>query len=171
VNNTSGDLAVLLLRIGLGVMLVTHGANKMVGSGGIEGTQRWFEALGLRPAWLHARLAAVTEIGAGVLMALGALTPAAGAAFVGLMTVAALTDHKGKGFFVFKGGWEYVGGVGLAAVAVVCAGPGRWSLDRAIGWQAYGASWAAAAAIVGAGAGVALVRGSRHAPALSKAVG
>jgi uncharacterized membrane protein YphA (DoxX/SURF4 family) len=30
-------------------MLVTHGVNKIFGAGGISGTARWFERLGLRP--------------------------------------------------------------------------------------------------------------------------
>ena len=34
------------------------------------------------------------------------------------MTVASLTDHRGKGFFIFKGGWEYVAFVGAIAVAL-----------------------------------------------------
>jgi putative oxidoreductase len=41
------------------------------------------------------------------------------------MTVAGLTDHRGKGFFIFKCGWEYVGFVGAVAVALAFLGPGR----------------------------------------------
>ena len=102
------DLGLLIVRLALGPMLVLHGYNKAFGSGGIEGTTRWFDGIGLRPAWLHARIAATAEIGAGVAMTLGLLTGLVAAAFVGLMLVAARTDHRGKGYFVFKGGWEYV---------------------------------------------------------------
>src|SRR5690606_22388260 len=102
------DLGLLVLRLALGPMLVVHGWNKVKGAGGLAGTTGWFEALGLRPAALHARLAAVTEIAAGLLLTLGLLTGLASAAFVGLMAVAMLTDHRGKGYFVFKGGSEYV---------------------------------------------------------------
>src|SRR6476620_492367 len=107
------DVTLLALRLGLGGMLVAHGTNKVFGPGGLSGTTSWFKTLGFRPPWLHARLAAAIEIGAGTLMVIGLLTPFASAAYVALMTVAALTDHSGKGFFVFKGGWEYVGFVGL----------------------------------------------------------
>src|SRR5215469_4179718 len=106
-NSNATDVALLVLRLGMGVMLCAHAVNKVFGAGGLEGTTRWFASLGLRPAWLHARMAAATEFGAGVLMTFGFLLPAAGAAYVGLMIVAARTDHKSKGFFVFKGGWEY----------------------------------------------------------------
>jgi putative oxidoreductase len=143
------DLSLLILRLALGAMLAAHGLNKIVGAGGIEGTQRWFEGLGFRPAWLHARLAAATEIGAATLMVLGLVTPLACAAYVGLMVVAARTDHRGKGFFVFKGGWEYVGLVGVVAVCVAAMGPGEWSVDGVIDWHLVGLRWAAFSLVVG----------------------
>ena len=101
------DFASLALRAAIGPMLIAHGTNKVFGQGGLEGTTRWFDSLGLRPAAVHARMAAATEIGAGTLITLGAANPLPSAAVVGLMATAAATDHKGKGFFVFKGGWEY----------------------------------------------------------------
>lgn len=142
-------LGVLVLRLALGGMLVIHGLNKIFGPGGLAGTARWFEGLNLRPGWLHARVAATNEIGAGVLMACGLVLPLAGAAVIGLMVVAALTDHRGKGFFVFKGGWEYVALVAVAAAAIVSIGAGRFSLDAAIGWHLGGPGWAGLAILVG----------------------
>lgn len=135
------DAAMLLLRLGLGAMLLVHGANKVLGAGGIQGTERWFLSLGLRPAWLHARLAAGTEAGCGVLLMLGLLTPFACAGYIGLMLVAGLIDHRGKGFFVFKGGWEYVAVVGLVAAYIATVGAGDWSLDAAVGWRPFGPGW------------------------------
>lgn len=143
------DLGLLVIRLTLGGMLVAHGLNKIFGSGGLTGTARWFEGLGLRPGWLHARLAATNEIGAAILMAAGFGFPVAGAAFIGLMTVAARTDHRGKGFFVFKGGWEYVVLIALVAAAMVSIGPGRWSIDAALGWHLAGPGWAGLAILVG----------------------
>ena len=142
-------LGLLVIRLALGGMLCVHGLNKILGAGGLTGTARWFEGLGLRPGWLHARLAAGNETGAGLLMACGFLFPLAGAAFIGLMTVAALTDHRGKGFFVFKGGWEYVALIGVISAALVSTGPGSYSLDRALGWHFSGPGWAALAIVVG----------------------
>ena len=66
-------------------------------------------------------------------MTLGLLNGLGAMAFVGLMTVAALTDHRGKGYFIFKGGAEYVVLVAIVAVALAVVGPGRWSLDNALG--------------------------------------
>jgi putative oxidoreductase len=140
----------ILLRAAIGPMLIAHGVNKVWGSGGLTGTTRWFEALGLRPAALHARLAALTEIGTGLALVAGLLTPFACASAVGLMVVAAITDHRGKGLFVFKGGWEYVVVVAIVSVALAAAGPGRWSVDRLLGTDDWnGATWAGGAATLG----------------------
>ncbi|MFJ5304737.1 DoxX family protein [Streptomyces sp. NPDC088350] len=143
------DVAALVLRATLGPMLFAHGWNKVAGPGGLKGTTGWFESLGLRPAEVHARMAAGTEMAAGVGLALGAANPLPAAAAVGLMTVAARTDHRGKGFFVFKGGWEYVGVVGGAAVALAALGPGRYSLDGVLRRQRTGAGPALLALGVG----------------------
>lgn len=151
------DLGLLVLRLALGPMLVVHGWNKVFGAGGLSGTEGWFASLGLRPAWLHARLAPVNEIGAGVLMTLGLLNGLAAMAFVGLMLVATFTDHRGKGYFVFKGGWEYTVLVAMVAVAIAALGPGEWSLDHAIGLDLAGTGWAVAALVGGAAAAGALM--------------
>jgi putative oxidoreductase len=124
------DFAALVLRAAIGPMLIAHGTNKVFGAGGLEGTTGWFDSLGLQPAHVHARMAAATEIGAGALITLGAGNPLPSAAVVGLMATAAATDHRGKGFFVFKGGWEYTAVVAAAATALAGLGNGRWSVDR-----------------------------------------
>lgn len=151
------NLGLLILRLALGPMLLLHGCNKVWGGGGLAGTEGWFRSLGLRPAWLHARIAPVNEIGAGILMTLGLLNGLAAMAFVGLMLVATFTDHRGKGYFVFKGGWEYTVLVAMAAVAIAALGPGAWSLDHAFGLDLAGTGWAVAAALGGATAAAVLM--------------
>jgi uncharacterized membrane protein YphA (DoxX/SURF4 family) len=151
------DAAALVLRATLGPMLFAHGWNKVAGPGGLKGTTGWFEALGLRPAHVLARMAAATEMAAGVGLALGAANPLPAAATVGLMAVAARTDHRGKGFFVFKGGWEYVGVVGAAAVALAALGNGGYSVDGLLRRQRGGVRHALVAAAVGASSAAALL--------------
>ncbi|WP_405622803.1 DoxX family protein [Streptomyces sp. NBC_00076] len=151
------DVAALVLRATLGPMLFAHGWNKVAGPGGLEGTTGWFEALGLKPAEVHARMAAGTEMAAGVGITLGAANPLPAAAAVGLMTVAARTDHRGKGFFVFKGGWEYVGVVGGVAVALAALGNGRYSLDGLLRCRRAGAGPALLAAGLGTASAAALL--------------
>jgi putative oxidoreductase len=80
---------------------------------------------------------------------LGLLTPLACAAFVGLMLVATLTDHRGKGYFVFKGGSEYTILVAMVALGVAAAGSGKWSLDHAFDLDLAGPWWALGAGVAG----------------------
>jgi putative oxidoreductase len=154
------DSASLLLRLAIGPMLFIHGYNKVFGQGGLAGTTRWFEGLGLRPAAVHARMAAATEMGSGALLTLGAASPLPAAAAIGLMTTAARTDHRGKGFFVFKGGWEYTGVVGLVAAVIAALGPGRFSLDALRGRHRSGLRWALLAGLLGVGSSLGLLAAS-----------
>jgi putative oxidoreductase len=156
-SDRSADIAAIALRATLGPMLIAHGWNKIAGPGGIEGTTRWFGSLGLRPAAAHARMAAAGEIAAGTGLVLGLANPLPAAATVGLMSVAAATDHRGKGFFVFKGGWEYVGVVAGTAVALAGLGHGRFSIDGLRGRRRSGLRPALAAAALGSAAAGALL--------------
>jgi putative oxidoreductase len=126
----SYEAGLLILRLVLGLTMAAHGYNKFFGSGGIAGTARWFDGMGMRPGAFHARLAAVTELAAGVGLALGLLTPVAAAGFVALMLVAAWTVHRDNGFFIVKEGWEYNLVLGAAAAALGALGAGRLSLDH-----------------------------------------
>jgi putative oxidoreductase len=146
-----------MLRLTIGPMLMVHGYNKVFGSGGLDGTTRWFEGLGLQPAHVHARLAAATELGAGSMITLGAASPLPAAAAIGLMATAARTDHRGKGFFMFRNGWEYVGVVAAVSAAMAALGPGRFSIDHLIGRERHGLKWALAAAAIGVGNAAALL--------------
>jgi putative oxidoreductase len=128
------DLALLVFRCGVGAVMLAHGINHIWGGGKINGTAGWFGSMGMRPPLVHAWLASVTEIGAGVLLVLGLLTPLGGAGVVGVMFVAWAINHRGKGFFIFRPGegWEYVMTLGLCGIVLGTVGPGGWSLDDAL---------------------------------------
>ncbi len=126
------DVILLVLRVVAGVTLFLHGYNKVFRGGKIEGTAGWFESLGMKPGRLNAWMAATTELGSGILLTLGLLTPLAAAGLIGICVVAARTDHRGA-FFMFKNGWEYVMVYGFLAWGIGALGPGRWSLDHAFG--------------------------------------
>jgi putative oxidoreductase len=124
------DTAILILRVVLGITMAAHGYNKFFGGGRIPGTAGWVESIGMKPGAFHARIAASTEIAAGLGLALGLLTPIPAAGFVALMLVAAWTVHKANGFFIVKEGWEYNLILATAAVAIAGTGAGRYSLDH-----------------------------------------
>ena len=127
------DFALLLLRCGTGAVMLAHGINHIRPN--IAGTASWFGSMGMHPAKLHAWLASVTEIGAGIVLILGLLTPFGAAGVVGVMFVAWAINHRGNGFFIFRPGegWEYVMTLGIVGVAIGALGPGAWSLDDAFG--------------------------------------
>lgn len=159
---SGADLPALMLRLTVGPMMVLHGLNKVRGPGGLDGTARYFESLGLQPASVHARVAAATEIGTGTLLTVGAMTPWAAAGVIGVMTSAAATDHKGKGFFIFKGGWEYVGLVGAVAAVIAALGPGRFSVDRVRGRDKGGLGRALLSSALGIGSALGVLTVGRR---------
>jgi putative oxidoreductase len=147
-SNVDG-VALLLIRVVVGVVLVAHGHNHWLGGGKIPGTARWFSGLGLRHGRLQAWMSVVTEIGAGLLLILGLGTPLACAATISVMLVAGLLAHRPNGFFVFRDGYEYVLVIGVVSVALAMLGPGPYSLDDAIGLLVTG--WAGGGIALGIG--------------------
>ena len=132
-NDTDGQyLGVLLIRVVIGLTLAAHGYFKFFKGGKIAGTARWFDSIGMKPnGKIHALMAATTEIGAGLLFAIGVLTPFAAAGFVGLMFVAAWTVNRPNGFFSANHGYEFNLTLATVAVGVAAIGPGKYSVD----WQ------------------------------------
>ncbi|BBZ00345.1 DoxX family protein [Mycolicibacterium fallax] len=123
------DFGLLLLRVVLGLTMAAHGYNKFFGGGRIPGTAGWFDSIGMKPGVFHARMAATTEIAAGLGLAFGLLTPIPAAGFVALMLVAAWTVHRANGFFIVKEGWEYNLVLATGALTLAATGAGRYSLD------------------------------------------
>jgi putative oxidoreductase len=150
------DLSLLVLRLAVGGVMLAHGWNHVFRGGKIAGTGRWFESLGMRPGWLHAWTASLTELVAGALLVLGLFTPLAGAAVVGVMLVAWITNHRKNGFFVFRPGegWEYVMTLTAAGLLFCGAGAGQLSLDHALDIDDFG--WPTALGCMGLGIGGAL---------------
>jgi putative oxidoreductase len=133
---TAYDVALLILRICLGLTLVAHGYDIFV-STGIASVGSHFHSIGMKPGEVHARLAGAVQILAGLGMALGLLTPIPAAGFVALMFVAAWTVHRPNGFYLTNGGWEYTLLLAVGAIVVAMLGSGRISLD----WLLFGHSW------------------------------
>jgi Predicted membrane protein len=82
-------------------------------------------------AWV----AALSELGGGLLLGLGFLSPLGSLAIVGTMLVAIATVHWANGFWAGKRGYEFNLTLLAAAIAVALTGPGKYSLDQALGLQ------------------------------------
>jgi len=146
------DLALLILRVVVGVLFVGHGAQKLFGAfggNGLEGTGGMFEHLGLKPGKVHAFNAGAAEFFGGALLALGLLTPIAAVLLIGTMTVAIATVHAAKGPWVTNGGYEYNAVLIAVAATLAGVGPGEWSLDNAFGIDWAGTAWVIGVLAVG----------------------
>ena len=129
-------LGLLILRLGIGLILAAHGAQKLFGVWGGPGMTRWaqmVQRLRIRPARPWAWVAALSEFGGGLLLALGLLSPLGSLAIIGAMLVAIATVHLSKGFWVGKGGFEFNLSLIAGAAALAFTGPGPYSLDGALG--------------------------------------
>ncbi len=151
------NLALLVLRLVFGLFLAYHGHNKFFGGGRIKGTAGWFGSMGFRNPRLQAYAAACTEIGAGVLLAAGLLTPLAAAGVIAVMIVAIVSAHWKVGFFIFKEGqgWEYCASIAVAALVIGTIGPGEWSIDHAIDLHFHGWDGLVVSGAIGIGAAIA----------------
>lgn len=126
---TLRDAGLLALRTGVGATFLAHGVDKLKD---LPSTERYFASLDIPAPGVMAPFVAVTEtVGGGLLLA-GLTARLAGLALAGDMFVAFLTDHLGKGFFVNKGGGEFVLVLGGASLALALTGAGRFSVDSAI---------------------------------------
>ena len=104
---TPGDLGLLSLRVVIGLTFAAHGAQKAFGwwSGhGYAGWRAGVVRMGLRPAGFWALVSMADELGGGVLLAVGLLTPLATAALLAQSVVIVGLVHLPNGFWNAKGG-------------------------------------------------------------------
>ncbi|MEJ3653645.1 DoxX family protein [Actinomycetes bacterium KLBMP 9759] len=125
------DVALLVSRLVLGIVLVAHGWQKVV-TNGIGGTSRAFEGMGVPVPPVAATYAAVVELVGGALLIVGAATALVGVLVVLDMLGAAVIVHLSNGVFASDGGWELVGVIAAAAIALAATGAGRFSVDGAL---------------------------------------
>ena len=132
------DLGLLVVRVVFGLIFAAHGAQKLFGwfgGYGIAGTGGWLESTGYRPGKFFATALGLTELSAGLLLALGFLGPVGPALIVTVMIVAMVTVHWKNAFFVTTNGIEHPLMFTVAAIGLALIGPGRYSLDYQLGWQ------------------------------------
>jgi putative oxidoreductase len=160
------DLALLIVRLVVGLLFVAHGSQKLFGAfggAGLKGTADMFDAIGVRPGRLHAPAAGAAECLGGALLALGLLMPVGAALVIAVMVAAVVTVHLPKGIWNHNGGYEYNAVMVAVAFALAGVGPGQWSLDNALGIDWSSTGWALAALGVGLVGGLATVLSGRMA--------
>ena len=137
---TSAAIAPLVLRLTVAIVMFPHGAQKVLGwfgGHGFSATMHAFtQQMGI-PA-VFAFLAIAAEFFGSIGLFVGLLTRVAAFGLAVEMIVAAQMNHVKNGFFMnWAGnqqgeGFEYHVLVVGACIALMIAGAGRWSIDRAI---------------------------------------
>jgi len=122
-------LALLVLRLGLGIIMIAHGWQKLsVGLGKFMG---FLSNIGA-PGWM-AYLVVAAEFGGGILLLVGLLTRLAALSVVIDMAVAVAKVHWKNGLISSPGkaGYEFPLACGIIAFALIFLGAGPISLDGA----------------------------------------
>ncbi|MGW7366562.1 DoxX family protein [Streptomyces sp. NPDC054841] len=149
-------IGLLILRVVVGLLIAGHGVQKVsfrLGGRGLDGGIREFRDDGFRGGALTALAAGAGQIGSGLFLAAGALTPLAATVAMGVMTVA-LTVKWRHGLWVQNDGYEYPLVLIVVAAVLSATGPGQWSVDAVLGLLPWAGWWAAAAVTAGVGSGL-----------------
>jgi len=132
--SSDAGIGALALRVPVGVVLASHGAQKLFGGFGgygLEGTGQWMASIGFEPGYLMALLAGSAEFFGGIALVLGLLTRPA-AIVVAFAMLMAMTVHLGNGMFLSNNGYEYALTLLAVTTALAFMGGGSVSVDSRI---------------------------------------
>lgn len=128
---TLRNIALLISRVLLGIILIAHGWQKL-NDITIAGVTEFFQSLGIPNAQAAATFTTYFELVAGAMLILGLLVRFVGPVLFVFMVGAFWFAHRDNGIFIDNGGWEYVAVFGAAGLAIASAGAGRLSIDQLI---------------------------------------
>ena len=133
---TSPTWFTLPIRLGLAAVMIAHGSQKVLGTFDGPGFSKYIAGTTpfgfMRPAWLWLAAAALSELVGGIFILLGLLTRV-GAFFIAcVMLTAIIGVHWSGGFFANNRGYEYPLSLLAMALALLIAGGGQASVDRAL---------------------------------------
>ena len=135
---TPPDWTLTYLRLALGLIMLPHGAQKLLGAfggSGYRGTVAFFDSqLGI-PPWLTL-LVLLSEFFGALLLILGLAGRPAAFSLCWDMAGAILVFNLERGFFWTSQGYEYPLFLLAIALVIVVRGSGAYSLDRALSRRA-----------------------------------
>lgn len=122
------DLALLMLRVGLGLVFVMHGWQKAF-EFGPAGLAQFFAGIGIPFAAANAYFIIGLELFGGIAILAGALTRVIAPLLSATMVVAIVTVHLTNGFFAGANGYEFPLTLLFLSAALTLTGAGRYSVD------------------------------------------
>jgi putative oxidoreductase len=128
----TSDLAYLVVRVTVGVMLIPHGWLKVMAMGPAA-VAGYLTRLGLEPALPLAYLIMTLETIGAVMITVGLFTRPVAVLLVIEFIVLTIVVHVPRGYGMGVNGIEFPLMWGLMLLAVALRGGGPWSLDRKIG--------------------------------------
>lgn len=123
------DIALVILRLILGIIFICHGWDKIFITG-IDKMTGYFVAANIPQAHLTVWVVALVELVGGALLILGLLAPTVAMVFIIEMIGAWWSMHLGNGLFIRDNGAELVMSLIGGLVMIFVFGAGRFSLDR-----------------------------------------
>src|SRR5215216_6128546 len=124
------------IRLALAAVMIAHGTQKVLGTFNGPGFKTYIAGNTpfsfMRPTWFWLAAAAFSEFAGGILVLLGLLTRV-GAFFIACVMLTAIAAvHWPGGFFAGNRGYEYPMSLLAMAIALMIAGGGQASVDRAL---------------------------------------
>lgn len=127
------SIALFVGRVFIGVCFVVHALGKLglVGTGNMQGFVSWLDELGVPFAPVQARVAMLSELVGGALLALGLFARPASVLLIGTMIVATRLGHRDSGYLITNDppGGEYTINLAVICFMFLLLGPGVISLD------------------------------------------
>ena len=121
-------LALLLLRLALGIIFIFHGYPKLFTH--TRETIQMFEHMGFPGYFVY--IAGAIEFFGGLLLVLGLFTRIAGILLAGEMAIAIWRVHLPQGPITMVKNYEFPMALAAAAFMLACVGAGLLSLDHVI---------------------------------------
>ena len=125
-NDTAFNIAMFLLRVGVGVLLLPHGYQKLIHFGEIKSKFMNFMGIG---STISLALVVFAELLCAALLVFGFLTRFAALVVFILFCVIVFKVNNGNIFGKGEGEALFL----LASFAVLLVGPGKYSVDGAMG--------------------------------------
>jgi len=135
--NSGADLGLLVMRLVVGGLFATHGAQIVFGwfgGPGLDGFANQLTELGFRQADVLSALTGFTALVGGVFVILGLFTPLAAAGLLALAVSAIWVKWTGGALATEQGSFELALALAALAAGLTLTGPGRAALDNGRVW-------------------------------------